>query len=355
MLMMQTNEEARLDALRQFEILDTPPQEVFDELVRAAATLCKTPVALLELVDQDRSWFKAKMGVDIAELPRDHSFAAQAMLEDDVLIVPDATADERFAAWLPVIGEQPIRFYAGMPLVTRSGYAIGTLSVVDFAPRELTRQQTEWLRILSKQAVHELEGRLNGADLTQVVKELDEQASAIRAAEAALRQRVSDLHQRRTRLEELEAERAGLLTRALQQLRVELAERILMEVVLKQREEELCQLRARLDELTTERTSEVVRVTEQVEQEMAARQRAEQTLLQREGEWENHRTHLEGVIAEQTSEMTRVKEQLQGQRDELAQLNEALLNRGEQLGKVEQGLHDLVQGIRQELERYAHT
>jgi GAF domain-containing protein len=352
MQMTERNEEVRLAALHQFGIIQTGPEQAYDELARTAATICQTPVALVDFVDQDRVWVKAHVGTDVTDWPRTQSLSAQAILDNDVLIVPDAVADERFAAAAPVISGQQIRFYAGMPLVTSAGQAVGTLCVLDFQPRELTRQQVEWLRLLSKEVVQQLESRLDVADAAHLRTALDEHAGLLKAAEDALRQRVNALRQFNAGHEETQAARAAQLTGLLGQFQQEINARTRLEGVVKDREDELSLLRAQLADVTMERSSEVGRLNEQLAQETAGRQRAEQALLNREGEWTNHRSHLEGIIAEQTAALTRINELLQQKDAELAQTKDALTQRDEQLRKVEQGLTDMAQIVRRELERY---
>src|SRR3989304_7182758 len=125
------NEAARLEALRQCEILNTPSEEAFDYLTALAAHICEAPIALISLIDEDRQWFKSKVGLTVTETSRDIAFCAHAILQPDVFIVPDALADERFATNTFVTSDPKIRFYAGAPLVTPEGHAIGALWGVD--------------------------------------------------------------------------------------------------------------------------------------------------------------------------------------------------------------------------------
>ena len=154
------NESARMNALRQYKILDTPPEAAFDDAALLAAHICQTPIALVSLVDSDRQWFKSKIGLEIEQTERAISFCAHAILEpDDVFVIPDAALDERFAR-NPLVTDAPhIRFYAGVPLVDRDGYPLGALCVLDHQPRELKAEQIAALRTLRRQLVTELELR----------------------------------------------------------------------------------------------------------------------------------------------------------------------------------------------------
>ncbi|MDH5741156.1 MAG: GAF domain-containing protein, partial [Nitrospira sp.] len=161
------NEAARLAALQQYEILDTPADEGFDNLTKLAAQICGTPIALVSLVDAHRQWFKARVGIDAPETPRGMAFCAHAIHGNDLLVVPDATQDERFADNPLVTADPNIRFYAGMPLVTPSGHAVGTLCVIDRTPRQLTADQLNALRILGQQVVSRLELKLRQIEYEQ--------------------------------------------------------------------------------------------------------------------------------------------------------------------------------------------
>jgi len=157
------NEHARLQLLRQYDILDTAPEPMFDEITVRAAAICQTPISLLSLVDRDRAWFKSNLGFDFKEINRETSFCAHAICQDELYVAPDLRSDERFSK-NPLVTQKPhLRFYAGMPLLSPEGLAVGTLCVLDRRPRELTQQQADELRELAKSAVMLLEIRRAGA------------------------------------------------------------------------------------------------------------------------------------------------------------------------------------------------
>ncbi len=159
-------EDRRLAALATYHILDTPLEADFDDLARLAATLCDAPIALISLVDARRQWFKAHYGLDTTETPREHAFCAHAILHpNNLMVVPDALADERFWDNPLVTGDPGIRFYAGTPLVTPAGDAVGVLCVIGHTPRSLTPLQADVLQTLGRQVLLLLEQRRAIAEL----------------------------------------------------------------------------------------------------------------------------------------------------------------------------------------------
>ena len=159
-------EEARVDTLRRFAVLDTPPEENFDRLIRLAASLFDTPIALLSLIDERRQWFKAAVGVSVSETPREIAFCDVAIAGDGVMVVADARQDTRFNTNPLVVGDPKIRFYAGAPLVASDGSKLGTLCVIDRRPRTFDPNQQEMLAQLSRLAMEHLELRLELLEAT---------------------------------------------------------------------------------------------------------------------------------------------------------------------------------------------
>ena len=147
-------EAQRIKVLWQYDVLDTVPEEVFDELTDLAAHICGAPIALITMVDENRQWFKSKVGVDISETGRDVSLCAHAILQNELFIIPVTTSPK-------------IRFYAGAPLITPDGHGLGTLCVLDKVPRELTEDQKQALRVLARHVMTQLELRRHTLELAK--------------------------------------------------------------------------------------------------------------------------------------------------------------------------------------------
>ena len=158
---VQRNDQERVAVLEKYAILDTEPEQAFDDLTLLASFICKTPIALISLIDEDRQWFKSKVGMTASETPRNIAFCSVAIQQSDVMVVPDTLKDERFRDNPSVTGGPKIRFYAGAPLINEDGYALGTLCVVDKTPREFGDEQKEALQALSRLVLRQLEFRRN--------------------------------------------------------------------------------------------------------------------------------------------------------------------------------------------------
>lgn len=183
------SEEARLNALRNLNLLDTSPSESFDRLTRLASRLLDAPVSTISLTDNDRQWFKSRVGVDLTEIPREQAPCSYAIGGDDVFVVPDLLADPRFAT--SPLAQVGIRFYAGAPLFTRQGHGLGTLCVVDAQPRDLESDQRQVLRDLAGMVMAqvELQNMIGRVDATsglpnqhQMFEDLEELATSNRDA-----------------------------------------------------------------------------------------------------------------------------------------------------------------------------
>jgi adenylate cyclase len=175
------NEPERLAALKRYNILDTLPEEAFNDLTAIAAQICGTPIALMNLIDDERLWSKANVGLEVTEVPRDIAFCAHTILEPEALtVVPNTLEDERFATNPLVTADPSIRFYAGAPLVTPDGFPLGTLCVLDRQPRSLSPEQKTSLQALGRQVIAQLELRLT-------VDRLERQIDRHEQAEAKLR------------------------------------------------------------------------------------------------------------------------------------------------------------------------
>jgi GAF domain-containing protein len=191
------SEKQRLKVLWQYDVLDTIPEAVFDDLTELAAGICEAPIALISLVDEKRQWFKSKVGTTINETSRDVSFCSHAIQQPDLFIIPDATKDVRFSNNPLVISDPKIRFYAGAPLTTPDGYALGTLCVIDKVPRELRAEQKQALRILARHVVSQLELRRrskqsqSAAETALSTTSLQEQVTRLKAELAKARKQLA--------------------------------------------------------------------------------------------------------------------------------------------------------------------
>lgn len=167
------NEHERLAELYRYELLDTAYEQEFDEIVKIASYICKTPISIITLVDADRQWFKAKIGLDARQTERDVAFCAHAIASDNIFEVTDALLDERFVDNPLVTGDPKIRYYAGVPLITEHGYRLGTLCVIDTLPRHLDEEQLQMLKMLSKQVIKLMVLRLKNKEWVRITEVKD--------------------------------------------------------------------------------------------------------------------------------------------------------------------------------------
>jgi PAS domain S-box-containing protein len=177
------DEAERIAALHECAILDTEAEDSFDGIARLAAYICETPIALVSLVDASRLWFKAKVGFDASELPRQSTFCTQAILKPEPFVIEDAAADKRFAKNPYVVHAPHVRFYAAVPLVTPEGHALGVLCVIDHVPRTLKDEQREALHVLARQTMTQLELRRNSNTLAELNRKLDREIAERTRAE----------------------------------------------------------------------------------------------------------------------------------------------------------------------------
>ena len=174
------NEKERLEELKEYSILDTLPEQEYDEITYLSSFICETPVSLVTLVDENRQWFKSNHGLDTKQSPREDSFCAHAINDtDNFLIIPDAKKDERFYDNPWVVNDPHISFYAGIPLVSSNGYPLGTLCVIDSQPRELSNEQLKALKALSNQLIKLFEKRRQSLQLETLNKELENRNSSL--------------------------------------------------------------------------------------------------------------------------------------------------------------------------------
>lgn len=191
------NEPERLASLRSYDVLDTAPEAAFDELTDPAAHICEAPIALISLIDENRLWFKSRVGLSCAEIARNLSFCACSIHQPDLFIVPDATQDVRFADNALVTSEPCIRFYAGAPLIAPDGYALGTLCVFDHVPREMSAEHQQALRLLSHQVMTQLELRRRLSELAQVQAERNEALAMLHREQVATERKGAEKERRK--------------------------------------------------------------------------------------------------------------------------------------------------------------
>ena len=208
---VRADEQQRLAALASYDIMDSGAEAAFDEIVRAASLALGCEIGLVSLVDDQRQWFKAKIGIDAEETAREYSFCAHAVFDRSPLIVPDATRDERFRDNPLVTGDPDIRFYAGAPLIGEDGHALGSLCVIDSSPRdEFDDTELEILQILSRQVMRLIEARRVGRELVEALQQVKELAPMIPVC--AWCTRVRDDNDYWSSVQEYLAEHAGTLT-----------------------------------------------------------------------------------------------------------------------------------------------
>ena len=181
------DEKKRLEALHRYEILDTDPEQCFDDITFLASHICETPIACISLVDENRQWFKSKVGMAESEMTRDIALCAHGILKKEVFVVGDLQADDRFSSNPMVAGKAKLRFYAGFPLITSDGHALGMLCVNDQVPRELSDPQLKALRALSRQVVAQFELRRALSAKSQSEDQLHAMVESLCASELSYR------------------------------------------------------------------------------------------------------------------------------------------------------------------------
>lgn len=184
--LLPNDEEERLKTLKKYDILDTEPDAALDAMVQLASYICQTPIAAISLVDEKRQWFKAIIGLDAKETPREVAFCAHAILNNETMIVTDATQDERFFDNPLVTSAPDIRFYAGVPLATTQGQHLGTLCVIDREPRELTVAQLDAINILAQNIMAHLDLRLSHKQAREHINDLQISAMIFDSATEAI-------------------------------------------------------------------------------------------------------------------------------------------------------------------------
>ena len=167
------NDAARVAALHRYSILDSAPEPAYEEISKLAAQICDCPVATIGFIDDRRHWAKSRCGLPRDEKPRELSICTSTICQSDLLLVPDLAADERFSGYSTVAGEPHFRFYCGMPLINPEGFALGTLCVMDFHPRQLIFAQTEAVRCLAHQVSTQLELRRKLLELEEAHRQIE--------------------------------------------------------------------------------------------------------------------------------------------------------------------------------------
>jgi GAF domain-containing protein len=166
------NEQQRLAALRDYQILDSSAEETYDDITALVTYVCGVPMANISLVDEARQWFKSRIGIEARETPREIAFCAHTILRNEPMIIGDALLDERFVDNVMVTGEPHIRFYAGFPLVTPEGFAVGSLCAIDRKPRELSPEQRQAMQALARQVIALMELRKVSARLADELRKV---------------------------------------------------------------------------------------------------------------------------------------------------------------------------------------
>ncbi|MHC5765595.1 MAG: GAF domain-containing protein [Nostoc sp.] len=186
-------EVTRLEALRQYQILDTEPEEAYNNLAQLAAFICGTPISLVNFIDENRQWFKAKIGLDVSEMPRSVGFSYLCQEQRNVVVVPDTLADEKLASNPVVTGYPYIRFYAGVPLITPQGDMLGTLCAIDQVPRQLSQKQVEAFVGLSRLVIDQLELRRHVSEVSKVTEKLVAHEQTAHAQSEAAKTHITNL------------------------------------------------------------------------------------------------------------------------------------------------------------------
>ena len=186
---LPVNETERLAKLNELEILDTEKEQLFDDFTYVASVICNAPISLVSLVNTDRQWFKSSYGLEAKETPREFAFCAHAILEQEILYVPNSSEDDRFNDNPLVIGAPHVKFYVGIPLTVDHNSKIGTLCVIDNKPRELSDKQISALKCLARQIEAMLNHRLalkrNERTEKELTSELESKSLFMRTQEAA--------------------------------------------------------------------------------------------------------------------------------------------------------------------------